>query len=38
MDGKEFYKEQIVKLIANLENEKLLEYFYYFISLKIKAG
>lgn len=38
MEGKEFYREQIVKLIANLENEKLLEYFYHFIRLKIKAG
>lgn len=38
MNEKEYYRSKIVELIENLENERLLEYFYYFISLKIKAG
>lgn len=38
MNEKEFFRSKIVELIENLENERLLEYFYYFISLKIKAG
>lgn len=38
MNEKENYKKSIINMIKELENEKLLEYFYHFIRLKIKAG
>ena len=37
-EKREYYKNEIVKMIDNLENIQLIEYFYYFISGKIKAG
>ena len=37
-EKKEFYKGEIIKLTKDLDNLQLIEYFYYFMSAKIKAG
>lgn len=37
-ERKEFYKGEIIKLTKELDNLQLIEYFYYFMSAKIKAG
>lgn len=38
MEEKEKYKEEIKEVIDSIEDEKILEYFYYFITEKMKKA
>ena len=38
MEEKEKYKEEIKEIIDNIEDEQILEYFYYFITEKMKRA
>lgn len=35
--GESEYKEKIIHIIENIEDENVLKYFYYFIKGKVKA-
>ena len=38
MEEKEKYKEEIKEIIDSIEDEQILEYFYYFITEKMKKA
>ena len=38
MEEKENYKEEIKEVIDSIEDEQILEYFYYFITEKMKRA
>lgn len=38
MSEKNFYKEQIIKVLNSIEDKEMMKYFYYFIIHKIEAG
>jgi len=38
MEEKENYKKEIKEIIDSIENEQILEYFYYFITEKMKKA
>ena len=38
MEEKEKYKEEIKEIIDSIEDEHILEYFYYFITEKMKKA
>ena len=38
MEEKEKYKEEIKEIIDNIEDEQILEYFYYFITEKMNKA
>lgn len=37
MREREMYKQKIIEMIENINNTKVLEYFYFFIKGKLKA-
>ncbi len=38
MEEKEKYREKIIEIINSISNPKILEYFYYFITEKMKKA
>lgn len=38
MEEKSGYREKIVEIISSIEDERIIEYLYYFIKEKTKAG
>lgn len=38
MEEKEKYKEELKEVIDSIEDEQILEYFYYFITEKMKKA
>ena len=38
MEEKEMYREKIIEIIESITDENVLEYFYYFITEKMKKA